>query len=610
MASYFSERILFKSVFNLFKLLTLKQQKRFYALQFFVVLAAIFEIVGIASIAPFMALISDTSVVETSSFFAKLYEISGRSEINDFVVLLGFLVLFSLALSSVVSMFTVACLSSFAAQTGSEISQRLFEYYFNQNWLYFTKNSSPQLVNKISHESQRMTSQVLLPLVQMNAKLVSALGIVIALSLYKPIVAFVGIVTFFVIYLLLFKFVRGALQKNGVSISKMLAVRFRIMNDVFGGVKDLILSGRKEYYMDEFGISGDRLASSMSLNIILGQLPRYAIEFVAFGVIVSLVIYLFLSHDQNLAKFIPELSVYALAGLKLLPAVQHIYSAATQIKGNIHSFESIQSDLVASMNQASQKSVSAQQFGKEIENTKVIKLVGLKFSYPDREENVLNGVNLSIPMNSTIGLVGPSGAGKSTLVDILMGLVKPSSGKIVSDGHVIEFNQMRAWQDLIGYVPQTIFLSEGSISENIAFGINPVEIDFEKIDETLKAAHLYDYVNSLPEGRNTCVGERGVQLSGGQRQRLGIARALYLDPSVLIFDEATSALDGITEKVIMDAINSFQGKKTIVIIAHRLKTVMTCDKIYYLDKGVVMAQGTYSELLSNNTKFREMAVHS
>ena len=601
---------MFGPVLSLFKLLADKQRKRLYSLQFFVVLSAIFEIVGIASIAPFMALVSDITIIESNQVFARIYELSGLSSLNDFVILLGVGVLVTLAVSSVISMYTVARLSGFAAQTGSEISQRLFEYYFNQNWLYFTKNSSSQLVKKISQESQRMTSQVLLPLVQMNAKVVSAFGIVLALFIYKPVVALVGIVSFCVIYLVLFKFVRGALQRNGENISNMLALRFRVMNDVFGGAKDLILLDRKSYYIEEFGSSGERLAKSMSLNSILGQLPRYAIEFVAFGIVVVLVIFLFSTHGQNLAAVLPELSVYALAGLKLLPAVQHIYSAATQIKGNIYSFESIQADLEASL---LNEKINSQPQVEELQTNKApggLVLRNIKFSYPGRREVVLNGVDVNISRNSIVGFVGPSGSGKSTLVDVLMGLIQPASGKIMLDSSSVSLHGMRSWQNNIGYVPQSIFLSEGSISENVALGIDPAVIDSEKVDKALEAAHLMEYVKGLPEGKDTCVGERGVQLSGGQRQRLGIARALYHDPSVLVFDEATSALDGITEKVIMDAIGSFQGKKTIVIVAHRLKTVTACDQIYYLEKGVVLDQGTYSELLSKNSMFREMAAHS
>jgi len=599
-----------KSITSLFKLLTDSQRTKFYSLQVFVVLSALFEVVGIASIAPFMALVTDTSLLESNAFIARIYEYSGLNDLNNFVVLLGVLVLVTMAVSALVSMYTVTRLSRFAAQTGSEISQRLFEYYLNQNWLYFTKVSSPQLVKKISHESQRMTSLVLIPLVNMNAKIVSTLGIVTALFIYNPITALIGFSTFCFVYLLLFKFVRGALHINGSNISKMLAVRFRVMNDAFGGIKDLTLLDRKDYYLEIFDGSSDNLARSLSSNAILGQLPRYAIEFVAFSIVVSLVIFLFASHEQNLTKMLPELAMYALASLKLLPAVQHIYAAVTQIKGNIHSFDSIKDDLVASSINLRGMNLLGKGEQKELEITKGLELKSIKFRYPNKLNDVLQGVNVYIPVNSLIGLVGTSGAGKSTLVDILMGLIEPSSGQIIIDGHVVDSKEMHQWQKLIGYVPQTIFLSEGSISENVAFGLDPNNIDSGKVERALKAAHLDEYVNALPEGAASCVGERGVQLSGGQRQRLGIARALYHDPSVLVFDEATSALDGITEKIIMDAISGFQGTKTIIIIAHRLKTVTACDQIYYLDKGRVLDQGTYSELLSKNTMFREMAAHS
>jgi ATP-binding cassette, subfamily B, bacterial PglK len=599
-----------KSITSLFKLLTDHQRTKLYSLQIFVVLSAIFEVAGIASIVPFMAVVSDTTILESNAFFARLYAFSGLDSLNDFVVLLGVLVLVTLATSTLVSMYTVVRLSRFAAQTGSEISQRLFDYYCNQNWLYFTQVSSPKLVKKISNETQRMTLQVLLPLVHMNARAVSSMGVVIALLFYNPIVTFVGLVTFCSVYFVLFKFVRGALQINGLNISQMLELRYRVMNDVFGGMKDLIVLNRKDYYLGVFSDSGDLLARSMSTNTILGQLPRYAIEFIVFGVVISLVIFLFSSHDQNLTQAIPELSVYALAGLKLLPAVQNIYSSLTQVKGNIHSFNSIKDDLISSSSALRDIDLSGKGDQNALKISKGIEFKGIRFKYPNKLESVLQGIDIYIPVNSLIGIVGASGSGKSTLVDVLMGLIEPNSGRVIVDGHVVDSKKMLQWQNLIGYVPQTIFLSEGSISENVAFGIDPKNIDSGKVQRALKAAHLDEYVNTLPEGMDSCVGERGVQMSGGQRQRIGIARALYHDPSVLVFDEATSALDGITEKVIMNAIRGFQGTKTIIVIAHRLKTVIACSKIYYLDKGCVLDQGTYSELLSKNTRFKEMAAHS
>ena len=217
---------------------------------------------------------------------------------------------------------------------------------------------------------------------------------------------------------------------------------------------------------------------------------------------------------------------------------------------------------------------------------------------------------MSIPANSVVGLVGSTGSGKSTLIDLLLGLLTPQSGQLYIDDTCITTENKRAWQNTLGFVPQSIFLSEGSIAENIAFGLPAKDIDLEQVNKTLKLAHLTELVEQLPDGLNTKVGERGVQLSGGQRQRIGIARALYHEAEVLVFDEATSALDGITEKIIMDAIHDFSGQKTIIMIAHRLKTVQKCDIIYLMEQGKIVDQGTYHELLEKNIQFKEMAEHA
>ena len=217
---------------------------------------------------------------------------------------------------------------------------------------------------------------------------------------------------------------------------------------------------------------------------------------------------------------------------------------------------------------------------------------------------------MTIPVNSVIGIVGSSGSGKTTLIDLLLGLLIPQSGSIYIDKNHITARNRRAWQNLLGFVPQSIFLSEGSIAENIAFGLPTRDVDIDQVNVAVDLAHLTELIEELPDGIHTKVGERGVQLSGGQRQRIGIARALYHKAEVLVFDEATSALDGITEKIVMDAIHEFSGKKTIIMIAHRLKTVEKCDLIYFMDRGKAIDQGTYLELIKNNAKFKEMAEHA
>jgi HlyD family secretion protein len=239
-----------------------------------------------------------------------------------------------------------------------------------------------------------------------------------------------------------------------------------------------------------------------------------------------------------------------------------------------------------------------------------IELIDISFTYPGKQSPALSALDLRIPVNKTVGLVGASGSGKSTVIDMLLGLIQPDSGRMLIDGESLDAMRLRAWQNNLGFVPQSIFLSDASVLENVAFGLAKETINVERARHAVSLAHLDDLVSSLPDGLNTRIGERGVQLSGGQRQRIGIARALYQDAGVLIFDEATSALDGITEKMIMDAIHDFSGTKTVVIVAHRLKTVEKCDIIYFVDHGKVVDSGKFDDLKSRNPTFRKMAQHA
>ena len=239
-----------------------------------------------------------------------------------------------------------------------------------------------------------------------------------------------------------------------------------------------------------------------------------------------------------------------------------------------------------------------------------VSLNNVVFTYPGKLHPTINDLNLVIPANRVVGLVGASGSGKSTVIDLLLGLLMPQKGELCIDDTGITESNKRAWQNTIGFVPQSIFLSEGTIAENIAFGIPTKNIDLEQVKKSVQLAHLAKLVEKLPSGLDTKVGERGVQLSGGQRQRIGIARALYNEADVLVFDEATSALDGVTEKIIMEAIHDFNGKKTIIMIAHRLKTVRKCDIIYLMEQGKIIAEGTYQQLLENNAQFKEMVKHA
>lgn len=593
---------------ELFSLLSDKQRKHFYILQFLVILMAFTELLGIASIAPFMALVGDPSLLQQEGIYSKLYQLSGINNPVDFLFVAGCLVLLILTISTIVSMLTTWRLAVYGASVGTELADRLYTYYMQQSWLFHASGSSAQLTKQVSTEANRISNGVIQPLMNLNAKLVLAIFISISIFIYNPIIALAGISAFVLAYMIMYKLVRKSLIFNGRRLSAVSTHRFRLMNEGFGGIKDVLLLDRKYDFIDRFTEQGGLQAHAQGTNNTISQVPRFFVELLAFGAMISLVLVLIKSYDGNLGQVLPILAIYALACFKLLPALQQIYSSITQIKGNSAAFEAVKQDLQQS--EITQKELNKKTTAPKLKLEQQIKLDDISFAYPNKEKYALHKVSISIPVNHVIGIVGSSGSGKSTLIDIILGLLPPQSGRIYIDDTLVTKDNIRGWQNNLGFVPQSIFLSEGSIAENIAFGIPANEINYDQVMKAISLAHLTELVEELPEGINTKVGERGVQLSGGQRQRIGIARALYNEADVLIFDEATSALDGITEKIIMDAIHDFTGQKTIIMIAHRLKTVQKCDTIYLMEKGRVVDQGTYQQLVDNNPKFREMAEHS
>jgi len=599
---------MFKMIRQLFSLLSPRQVKQFYILQVLVVVMAFTELLGIASIAPFMALVGDISILEKSNVFAELYQMSGLTDPMDFVFYTGLLVLVALTISTLVSMFTIWKLSLYGASVGIEIADRLYAYYMQEDWQFHASGSSAQLTKQVSTEAMRITGGIIQPLMRMNAKVVLAVLISVSILIYNPVIAIVGLLIFAIAYFLLYKLVRNKLVSNGQKISQVSTDRFRLMNEGFGGIKDVLLLNRSHDFVKRFEESGTIYARALGLNAGISQVPRYFMELIAFGSMIGLVLLLIQWHEGNLGAVLPILAVYALAAFKLLPALQQIYASVAQIKGNIAAFEAVKEDLEQSLNHKDSVTEEIIPIRKDLKEK--ITLSDIKFGYPGKSRPAVNGVTMTIPVNSVVGLVGSSGSGKSTLIDLLLGLLTPQSGHLYMDDTCITAENKRAWQDTLGFVPQSIFLSEGSIAENIAFGLPAKDIDLKQVNKALELASLTELVAQLPDGVNTKVGERGVQLSGGQRQRIGIARALYHEAKVLVFDEATSALDGITEKIIMDAIHDFSGQKTIIMIAHRLKTVQKCDIIYLMEQGKIVDQGTYQELLEKNSQFKEMAEHA
>ncbi|PXX97501.1 ABC transporter ATP-binding protein [Halomonas sp. LBP4] len=597
------------SLKDLYSLLTREQRKRLLRLQVLVVFMAFSEVAGVVAIGPFMALVGDISHLEGDGFVAWLYAMSGFSKPADFLFWLGVSVLSALTAASCISMFTVWRLSMYGQQIGAELSTRLYKHYMQKPWLYHASGSSAQLINKISQECSRITDKIIAPLMKMNAKVVMVLFMAVAILFFNPVVAATGVTVFLVVYIILYRTVRRKLTANGKTITRTQRERFKLMAEGFGGIKDALLLGRQPVFNQRFEKSSRFLGRARGTTKALSEVPRYAMELVAFGSVIFLVLYLLAAHQGNLGDILPVLSVYALAGLKLLPAFQQIYTSVTTIRGNLAAFDTIREDLFDSRHAEYQESQAAEEAGYLVPHQSV-ELRNVIFHYPGKQEPALDGMSLLVPTNQVIGLVGASGSGKSTAIDMLLGLIDPGSGELLIDGKPLEAALKRAWQNSLGFVPQSIFLADASIRENIAFGLPLERIDDSRVTQAASMAHLDELLEQLPNGLETRVGERGIQLSGGQRQRIGIARALYDDAKVLILDEATSALDGITEKLVMDAIHDFSGKKTIIMIAHRLATVKKCDTIYLIESGRVIDHGSYDELAQRNGIFQRMATHA
>jgi ATP-binding cassette, subfamily B, bacterial PglK len=594
---------------ELYSLLTDEQRKKLLRLQGLVVLMAFAELGSVLSIGPFMALMGDMSQLQGDGIVAEAYRLSGLEDPRTFLFWTGVGVLAALTLAAIISMFTIWRLSMYGARVGAELSSRLYTHYMHQPWLFHAGGSSSQLTNQIAQECTRITNGIINPFMQMNARIVMAALMAVAILVFNPAVAITGLVIFASAYMAMYRIVRQRLIRNGGTITEAQRLRFKLMGEGFGGIKDALLLGRQQVFTDRFEKASARFADAQGKNQVMSQVPRFIMELVAFGGVIFLILYLLAAHDGNLGTILPLLSVYALAGFKLLPAFQQIYTSISGIRGNLVAFEGLRDDLRASAVET-RRLTSKESYGEHLTPRKSIVLKNIQFTYPGKAEPALRDLTMTIGVNQVIGLVGASGSGKSTAIDILLGLIQPEKGELLIDGEPITKQQLRAWQNSLGFVPQSIFLADSSIRENIGFGLPPELVDEEKVQQAATMAHLDELLAELPDGLNTRVGERGVQLSGGQRQRIGIARALYHDADVLILDEATSALDGITEKLIMDAIHDFSGKKTIIMIAHRLATVKKCDSIYLLANGQVTDQGTYSELCQRNDVFKRMADHA
>ena len=587
---------------KLLDLLTKQERSRIFLLLGMILIMALLDTVGVASIMPFMGLLANPQLVESNFFLKTAYTSFGFLDPMAFLFGLGLLTFVLLILSLTFKAFSSYLQTRFALMCEYSISRRLVEGYLYQPYSWFLNRHSADLGKTILSEVSAVINTGMIPLLTLISQVIATIALIVLLLIVDPLLAFSVCLALGFAYGIIFSLTRRWLKRLGGARISANQERYTAISEAFGAAKEVKVGRLEDVYIQRFATPAANYAKSQATVQLIAQLPRYILEAIAFGGMLVVMLYL-ISKGGSFANALPIVALYAFVGYRLMPALQQIYRAVTYLRFAGPAINILHADLM------SLHSIDSQAANmKSMILNQTIALTNIVYSYPNAPQPTLKGINLSIPARSTIAFVGTTGSGKTTSVDVILGLLEPQEGSLKIDGQVITDANRRQWQSAIGYVPQQIYLSDDTVVANIAFGVSLKDVDLKAVERAAKVANLHDFVtDSLPQGYNTKVGERGVRLSGGQRQRIGIARALYHNPQVLILDEATSALDGLTEQAVMEAVNNLAHKMTIILIAHRLSTVRQCHRIYVLEGGKVEATGTYEELIASSRHFAAMA---
>jgi ABC-type multidrug transport system fused ATPase/permease subunit len=591
-------------------LLSRREKQRGLGLLLLVIVMAALETAGVASVMPFLAVLGNPGLVESNPHLSRAYTASGAPNVTRFLVYLG---IASFAVVMISALFRAGAnyaMNNYIEQRRHSIGMRLLATYLRQPYEFFLNQHSANLSKSILSEADQLTQNIYRPLIQLVAFGVVLMAMVVFLLVVDYQMAIVSAAVIGGAYSLVYLAVKSALNRIGRDRLRANTERFTTAAEALGGIKDIKLRGHESSYLSRFEAPSADYAKYQAANITIAMLPKFLIEAVGFGGMLLLAVLLLIqqggARGDSLGHVLPLLGIYVFAAYRMLPAAQNIYGSLANIRFGAAALNSVYADV--QLGGASPDTVENAE-GPVLAPRHSIRLDAVSYSYPGASRRALREITIEIPAGSRIGLVGTTGSGKTTLADLLLGLLRPASGSIQVDGVDIDDRNLRAWQQALGYVPQSIFLTDATVAENIAFGVQRGLIDRDRVEQAARMADVHDFVMStMPAGFDTQVGERGVRLSGGQRQRIGIARALYHRPSVLVLDEATSALDNRTEQDVLQAVLSLDRSSTVVMIAHRLSTVRNCDCIYMLEDGAVSAQGSYEQLIEMSAAFRHMAM--
>ncbi len=571
-----------KMIKQLNYILEKKQKMHLAMLAVLILIGGILEAIGVTAILPVAAAI----IQPDNKYVLMLGEWFGIKDTTKLIVMALVALMALFVIKSLYMIFLQYAQNRFIANNRNRMISRVLREFLNRPYEFYLDADIPT-VFRITDADIPQVFSMLLNLILMTTEAVVA----VCLGIVSLVVSF-EITCFMIVVLLVLTLVITLVLKPNLAKcgAKNLKVQSRIAKwriEAIYGIKDVKVLHRESFFADNYEGTGTVGAAIARKYAVLNSLPKILMET---GFLVSILAYLAVDimNGADVMALIPQLSALAVAASRLLPSVSRINTYMTNIAYEQPCldflYENLDMNKLALANAKTNKSVEN---AEPLTLTKEIRLQGIKYAYPNTDKDIFCGADMMIPKGKSVGIMGTSGAGKSTIVDILLGLLTTREGVITCDGRDV-FEHYPSWLGMIGYIPQSIYLVDEPIRNNIAFGIGDDEIDDDRIWKVLEEAQLKDFVKSLPQGLDTTIGDRGVRLSGGQRQRLGIARALYHNPEILVFDEATSALDNETERVLMEAINGFHGKKTMIIIAHRLNTIEQCDIIYKVENGKIL----------------------
>lgn len=561
--------------------------------------SALLQVVGVGSVFPLMTLVADPSAFTTSPHLVKLSQMTGIESKDTFFALSGFFMVIAIMAGNGANMFVTWYTQKFLADEGVRLSDLLLQKYAYKPYLFFLSSDSTAMCRDVLAEVGIFLGAYVTPLLDLVVRPTSILILGLGLVYVNPVAAIGSCIIFGGGYLVVYLLCSAKLEELGKIRIDSEVVKYKITYELFQGQREARLFNCREHFFKLYSKNSRRQNNAVLNTTLISLLPRQVIEVLGFALVFALIL-LFRAQGKIWDDILPLLSIFAVGAIRMMPQFQSLFASIATLRTAKPVVDRLLPEFTSV---ASHERIDVE----PLEWSDCIEIQDLEYQYPGTDVKVLDGMSCKIPKGAHVGFVGSTGAGKTTLINIILGLMDPDSGHFRIDGEEVCGRRLVEWQASFGFVPQDIILCNDTVAANIAFGIAYEDIDMEKVRKASRLASLSEHIESLPEGYQTKVGERGVRFSGGQRQRLGIARALYREPTTLVLDEATSALDGHTEDTVMDSIRDVGGDKTLLIIAHRLTTLKECDTIFVLEQGKVVDTGTYEELLAGNATFRSFA---